>query len=255
MRKKYWDALAGSFDDEVFDPHGNDLFGALAGAIEAASSPQATAVDLGCGTGRALPRLAGCFRSVLAVDLSPRCLEVARRRCAGLDGVEFLQHDLARPLPRADFDVALCVNVAIMPGTRVRRRVLRNVAGAVRPGGLLILVVPSVESALLSVHRRMSVHEAQGAGPRQAAAAVSGDLGFTARSLRDGIVTLGGARTKHYLREELELLTAGLGHELLRLDRVQYPWSTEIEQGAEPMGAPFPWDWLVVSRRRERSGR
>lgn len=62
--------------------------------------PGDTVVDLGTGTGRNLPELAGCVGPagrVVGVDLSPGMLERARRRVTdlGLDTVELVEADIA----------------------------------------------------------------------------------------------------------------------------------------------------------------
>jgi hypothetical protein len=65
-------------------------------------------------------------------------------------------------------------------------------------------------------------------------------LGFTARSVRDGVVETGGTPTKHYLREELELLLPELGHEICSIEKVQYHWNTEFDKPPSTMIAPYP---------------
>lgn len=244
----YWNSLAASFERDVFDPVASDLHGTLVEALEELSAADRTVADLGCGTGRNLALLDELFRCVVAIDVSGPCLKVARERHPGLDDVEFVHADLSEPVAALDpVDVALCVNVAIMARYEVRMSLLRNAAELVRPGGRLLLVVPSLESVLLSVHRLVLWNLTEAASYREAAAAASPELGFTACSLRDGVVTTAGTPTKHYLREELELLIPEVGHRILRIEKVEYPWETEFTDPPEWMRAPYPWDWLVLS--------
>ena len=65
--------------------------------------------DIGCGTGRHALRLAAQGARVTAVDFSPAMLERARAK-PGAEGVTFLSHDLAGPLPlaAATFNRVLC---------------------------------------------------------------------------------------------------------------------------------------------------
>lgn len=58
-------------------------------------------VDLGCGTGRQAIRLAAAGARVTAVDFSDGMVAKARDK-AGWDRVEFITHDLTRPLPFRD---------------------------------------------------------------------------------------------------------------------------------------------------------
>jgi len=121
------------------------------------------------------------------------------------------------------------------------------VAGLIRRGGRLFLVVPSVESVLLCTHRLIMWNLEEEAEYRRAAAAAGTEMGFTANSMRDGIVKAGDVRTKHYLREELELLMKELGHRVIDIGKMEYRWNTEFKNPPRAMQAPYPWDWLVVS--------
>lgn len=68
--------------------------------------------DIGCGTGRHAVRLASRGARVTALDFSSGMLEQARRK-PGADGVRFISHDFARPLPLEfdSFDRVLCALV------------------------------------------------------------------------------------------------------------------------------------------------
>ena len=72
-------------------------------------------LDLCCGAGasaRAAARVAGPSGQVLALDLSPRLLELAARRAAyeGLDNIEFRCADATSTgLPSESFDAVVCV--------------------------------------------------------------------------------------------------------------------------------------------------
>ncbi len=72
----------------------------------------ARVLDIGCGHGRALIRLARAYpkSAFVGVDLSPEAIRVARAGAAGLANVEFLVGDAARLddyLPRHTIDLAL----------------------------------------------------------------------------------------------------------------------------------------------------
>lgn len=65
-------------------------------------------LDLGCGTGRHALRLASEGARVTAVDFSEGMLAEARRKPPA-DRVEFVLHDLGKPLPFEDeFDLVVC---------------------------------------------------------------------------------------------------------------------------------------------------
>ncbi|GAA2936943.1 class I SAM-dependent methyltransferase [Streptomyces enissocaesilis] len=106
-------------------------------------------LDAGCGTGRALPFLrdaVGPGGSVLGADVTPAMLEAAVR--AGRDrGARLLLADVARlPVRTGALDAVFAAGlIAHLPRPSEN---LRELARAVRPGGLLALFHPIGRAAL-----------------------------------------------------------------------------------------------------------
>ena len=97
-----------------------------------------TVGDLGCGGGRLLPYLCDAFGSVIAVDFAPATLARARRACNGLP-VVFRRRDLRDLTPlRKRLDVAVLADAVTGPRASDVDRVLRQVAGALVHGGVLV---------------------------------------------------------------------------------------------------------------------
>ena len=97
-----------------------------------------TVGDLGCGAGRLLPYLCGTFGQVIAVDFAPATLARARCACAGLP-VVFRRRDLRDLTPlRNRLDVAVLVDALAGPRASDVDRVLRQVAGSLVHGGVLV---------------------------------------------------------------------------------------------------------------------
>ncbi len=86
-------------------------------------------LEVGCGTGLLLARIAGFARSARGVDLSPGMLDRARAR--GLDVIEGSATSL--PLPDASVDVACSFKV--LAHVREIEVALAEMARVVRPGG------------------------------------------------------------------------------------------------------------------------
>lgn len=98
------------------------------------------ALDVATGTGAQARALADRGAHVVAVDLSPRMLEIAKRKRGARD-IELVEADAAAlPLPDAAFDVS-CVSFALheMPAS-VRARVIGEMARVTRPGGTIVVV-------------------------------------------------------------------------------------------------------------------
>lgn len=133
---RYWAQHADAFDAALrrYTPR----------FLEAAAlSPTDRVLDVGCGAGGTAVELARLVPrgSVLGVDLSAEMLAVARRRAAvaGLGNVTFLQADAqVHPFEAAAFDVVAGRTSAMFFGDRLAA--FTNLAGALRPGGRLVLL-------------------------------------------------------------------------------------------------------------------
>lgn len=249
MDRAYWDAVSETYDDDIFSVHDNDAEGLIESRIASHAAPSGTAADLGCGTGKFTPLLARHFGQVQACDLSAKLLDRARQACRTHPNVTFRQTDLggeAHPFEPVDF--VLCINVLIMASLDVRLRALRAVTAQVRTGGHLLLVVPSAESMLYTRFRMVDWSLRDG---HDCDTALRQNLPATGslRALYQGIRPIEGVPTKHYLREELQVLLTDHQMVVCEVQKLTYPWTTEFADPPDWMDAPHPWDWLVLARR------
>ncbi|HEU4576430.1 MAG TPA: hypothetical protein VFS36_15615, partial [Chitinophagaceae bacterium] len=76
MDRKYWEEIAGTYNEEIFDVLRNDKAGVIVQAIEQFASPDKTAMDIGCAVGKWLPLLATNFKFVIAADISANNLDI-----------------------------------------------------------------------------------------------------------------------------------------------------------------------------------
>lgn len=122
----------------------------LPGALDL--EPGQTVVDLGCGPGTDLGRLAdavGVDGHVIGIDQEPRMLEEARRRLADRSNVDVCTGDLHRlPLPDRSVDRARADRVlqhVLDPATAIAevRRILR-------PGGLFGMAEPDWDTVAVA---------------------------------------------------------------------------------------------------------
>ena len=155
---------------------GDDLPAYRAAIAEAGIRRGGVVIDVGCGTGRALPPLreaVGPAGTVIALDVTPEMLDAARpavRRA----GASVLIAD-ARALPFAD-DAADAIFaaglVSHLPDTEAGLRELGRVTS---PGGLLVLFHPSGRAALAARHgHALSPDEPLSEGPLRGFTAAAG---------------------------------------------------------------------------------
>lgn len=96
-------------------------------------------LDAGCGSGRVTERLAERLPkgTVVALDASPSMIEEARRRLGRFGArIEYVVADLLSPLPIAPVDAIL--STATFHWVPDHETLFRNLAGLLRPGGLLV---------------------------------------------------------------------------------------------------------------------
>jgi SAM-dependent methyltransferase len=143
--KKDVDYVLGTHDDEVarlglqhrvWKPTVLDCW------RKAGIRPGMCVLDVGAGPGYAtmdLAEIVGPRGKVLAIERSPRFLDIARTRCTerGLSNVRFQEADLMEQrIESGDFDAAWCRWVASF--VKSPAMLVRRMAEAVRPGGTVV---------------------------------------------------------------------------------------------------------------------
>ncbi len=250
MNQAYWDEIAARYDEEILDAVRNDRNGVIKRSIREHAGTTRLAADFGCGIGKTLPLLSRCFSIVDAYDLSGKNLELARRKCRRLPNVRYHHRDLSTEDKTAGkVDFAVSINVLLTPSPETRSGIMRTICNGLRPRGILLLVAPSLESALYSDFRLLEWNMREGFEYNEAR-----EEGLTKDSknggaLANGIVTLDGVATKHYLREELHVALRNIGLKAIETHKVEYAWSTEFDEVPAWLKGPYPWDWMVLAQK------
>jgi SAM-dependent methyltransferase len=134
---------------------GDDL-PSYAAAISQAGIPDgAVVIDIGCGTGRALPplrRAVGPAGTVIAIDVTPEMLSQARQ--ASLEASATLVLADARHLPFTDASADAIFAAGLLSHLPDTEAGLCELARVTRPDGLLVLFHPSGRAALAARHGR-----------------------------------------------------------------------------------------------------
>lgn len=149
--RAFFGARAAGWDERF----GEDLPAYAEAVALAGLRPGDRALDVGCGTGRALPALAaavGPTGRVVGLDLTPGMLDAARS--AGRDGCGALILADARRLPVADAATDAIFAAGLVQHLPDPAAGLAELARVTRPGGRLVIFHPSGRAALAARHGR-----------------------------------------------------------------------------------------------------
>jgi len=245
----HWNNIAENYDREIFNVFKNDKKKKLRKYLAKYANKNHIAIDFGCGVGKALPMLSPLFRGIIAVDVSSKCISIAKSKPH--KNVEFKVVDLAGKkidLPTVDF--AFCCNVAMSGNTKRNLRIINNVLNKLNKGGVALFVLPSLESVTISVMTLIRWYEKEGTAladiPKDELSLM---VPKKTKHVREGIVNIDNVPTKHYLASELYSLFNTEKFSMQRLDRVEYDWDTEFNSPPSWMQKPYPWDWVVEVKR------
>jgi 2-polyprenyl-3-methyl-5-hydroxy-6-metoxy-1,4-benzoquinol methylase len=247
MDKKYWESIAPRYDEEIFDVFRNDRSGKIVAAIEEIASKEKSVIDIGCAIGKWVPLLAQNFKFVVAADISATNLEIAKEKNARFTNVEYVAMDMsADTLTITPCDVAICINAILTDSLPKRINFFQSLNISINKNGSLVLVVPSLESKLYTniIADRWNVD-----GDHDEKIASSQKAFSLARNIKQGVTDIDNVPTKHYLKEELELLLALEGFEVLSVEKINYTWKTEFTDPPKWLKAPYPWDWMCVAKK------
>ncbi|MEI9921511.1 MAG: class I SAM-dependent methyltransferase [Bacteroidota bacterium] len=240
--RSHWNKIGSGYQDEIFDVFQSDRLKIIPKIIAKHANPEHTAIDFGCGTGRAFEYLSPSFKSVFAVDISDNLLAIAKQ--SGFNNITFKQHDLTKPL-KASADFGFCCNVVMLPEVELNRKMLKNIRQSIKGGGSVAIVMPSLESFFYSGWRLIEWCKKQKEDVD--ASDLSGFKG-SKRDLIEGIVRIDNVKTKHYLESELVVLFTEAGFKNITITKVEYDWTSEFTSPPKWMKEPYPWDWIIEAR-------
>lgn len=246
MDRKYWEKIAPIYNNEIFDVLKNDKKRIIVSAIKKVASNTKTVIDIGCAIGKWLPVLSPAFKKVYAVDISKENLAIAKRLYPEFSNVDYVRADLSDPrakLPLADAGV--CINAILTDSLEKRNVFFVNLKKCIKKNGDLILVIPSLESSMLTSVIR------QRWDPDKDAATFfkKNKSSFQLKNILQGNAEIDSVPTKHYLKEELQLLLGKEGFKTKDFQKIEYEWDTEFLKPPTWLKDPKPWDWMVAAKK------
>lgn len=199
LEKPYWDSLAREYEDEILNVFAHDEDGLIASLLDAYLEDGADVADFGCGIGLGIPLLASKAGTVYAVDLSTELLERAQHKWRRFKNVRYVRCDLTRESPAIPkVQCILSTNVLISPRHETREQILRSMKRSLKPGGVLLLLVPSLESQLWVYNRLVARASARTGNRTRALRAAKSEVSRELRSAAEGTIRLSGTDTKFF---------------------------------------------------------
>jgi SAM-dependent methyltransferase len=248
---RHWSRQAAHYCELFVDPYDPNvqtpLWDALAAVPDAGKK---TVADLGCGAGPLLPYLAQRFQRVIALDFAPGMLELAvgRLEAEGCTSVTVL----ARSMHELDdlagqLDVAIAINSLVMPDVRLIDRTLKSIRASLKPGGLFLGVVPSIDT--IYYHLMLLTDQAldQGVELKEARRLADHQIERRQYDFAFGEFHSEGLRQKFWQPFELEYRLKKAGFTSTTLAKVLYPWDESVAGSETLAGYPRNWDWFFQS--------
>lgn len=180
---RFWDRAARKYAaDPIADPGGYER---TLEATRAYLKGSDCALEFGCGTGTTALHLAASVERIIATDLSPEMIAIAREKAAaqGIENVSFEVGTFAdAPWPAGTFDVVLAFNVlhlvAPLPDA------LSAVHRLLRPGGVFVSKTPCLKNMNPAIRALVPLMRLAGKAPATVAF-------FTVDALEAAFVTAG----------------------------------------------------------------
>ena len=182
----FWERVVSIYDRGVDYVLGNDLRQIVLDKLKKEQHLGRT-VEFGCGTGYFTPLLAQLSESVVATDIAEPMLDRTRERIGGLSTVTVQRQDCEQTtFPPESFDTAfLGLTFQLVDGEKTIAEIHR----LLKPGGKMILAIPTMEDLCLSDKLRCIVRNYRTYGTIRP----PGTKLYTSRSLPP-LITRGGFR-------------------------------------------------------------
>ena len=240
----FWSRAAKSYEDDFVDPYRAEVRSPLVHALRRLADPSHKIVaDLGCGIGPLLPFLSEHFRQVFAIDFAEGMLQRARERCHNLRNVQFFHlplTDLASLFQR--IDVAVAVNSLVMPDIAELEESLQQIRRLLRPGGVFLGIVPSMDAvhyySMLLVDRALAAGKPIEVARKNAAhhaEHATYDFAF-------GQFRFQGLEQHFWQPFEVRYRLCRAGFRRIHLARVSLAWE-QFAYEKDLKEYPPPWDW------------
>jgi len=251
---KAWDKTAKKYFEEVDSPFAkgveNPIYWYIDNKID--SSKKKSVIDVGTGIGNMIPFLSKKFKEIVAIDISSKMIEQAKKTTESMDNVKLLVRD-AKDLTEFynQFDVAVSVNAILSPKIADIEKILLEIYNVLNDEGVLIAIFPSMDAIL---YRAVLEHEKaieEGSDEKEALEKTNKAINVEDCDFVLGTVKYHDMTQKHYYRFELLYRLWKAGFKNIRMRKVNYPWEMQEQEELQVFkGKPELWDWFVFAEKK-----
>lgn len=249
MKRAYWEKMAPSYNEEIFDVLQQDKKALIRRAIKKYANPQHEVIDIGCAIGKWLPVLSPLFKKVTALDISAENLRIAKNTYPQFSNIKYVRGDMSNTricLPK--YEMGICINAILTPDPKDRILFFKNLSACIKKNGTLIVTVPSLESFLLT----KIIQKEYNIDPTLFPTLKNANKGLNNwNKILRGVGDIDEVPHKHFMGEELQLLLDRSEFTTLQLKKIEYSWSTEFNKPPQWLTSPLPWDWMLVAQKRK----
>ena len=247
MKADDWNFISGEYYEQIISPIKDSIKNPLFSDIEKVADKKKTVLDLGCGIGELMPLLSEKFKDVVGIDFSKEMIQKAKEKSKKLENVKlrFLNMKKLEDLGKK-FDVIISVNSIISPKIKDVNLILRKILESLKPGGVFLGVLPSMESyiyqAMLVIDEKLEKGYSEGRAKNNA----KKDLSDEEFDFVKGGLKFDGDSQKTFYRFEIKYRFFKAGFREIAIDKVLYPWDAWKEAGQKsfPLESE-PWDWYL----------
>lgn len=251
MLEKEWDELSRqkAYFEEIISPFSDkNSIKVLHDEIKRFSSKRKSAIDLGTGLGNLVPFLCSNFKTVDAIDYSPKMVEYVGRRNKKLANLECEKKDMRNMSFRKKFDFAVAVNSIISPSVKDVDLILKKIHSLLAENGKFVGVFPSLESvlymAMLIYDDKRKRHSRKIARNKTKKIIESHAYDFLL-----GFLVEKGGEQKHFYEFELEYRLKKAGFKNTKIKKIYYDWKILADKDRYFPKEEKIWDWLVTASK------
>lgn len=248
MEEKEWDKIAKHYHSEIVSPFYKQKNNKIIAEIKnIKNKKEKTAAEFGCGffyLGKSLKH----FKKIHASDFSKEMLKIARQKNKFIKNITFKKEDIRKIKYKNKFDIIISINSILMPSIKDIKRSFSNIYRSLKNKGKLILILPSIESALY--HNFLLLNkELKNKTEKKAIESAKTKAENKKYDYFLGIYSEEKERQKFYYRHEIRYILKKTGFKKRNIKKFKYPWGNDISDFQDFPKEDKLWDWFITAEK------